>query len=119
MANTARLLKDFGELIRQKLVSDDNTCFVQDPEAPLECNSNMREFTILLRGPPDTPYSGGMFRIKFEIVAEYPFKPPKVKFLAKIHHPNINGENICLDILSKQWAPSMTFEKILHSLSAL
>ena len=41
--------------------------------------------TIL--GPPETPYVGGVFHLSIDIPDEFPFKPPKIKFITKIYHP--------------------------------
>ena len=56
-------------------------------------------------GPPNTLYEGGCYRIHFQIPQEYPLKPPKVFFLNKIFHPNIDLDNgaVCLNILKEDW----------------
>jgi len=71
-------------------------------------------------GPEDTPYYGGIFRLEIVFPPNYPFKPPKIKFLTRIFHPNVNRfGNICLDILDRQWSPALTISKVLLSISSL
>ena len=51
----------------------------------LEVDSkNPRHFIGVLNGPADTPYSGGVFRIDITIPPDYPFGPPKMKFITKV-----------------------------------
>ena len=60
----------------------------------------------------DSPYSGGVFFLDLHFPVDYPFKPPKVTFVTKIYHPNINQNgSICLDILRDQWSPALTVSK--------
>ena len=52
-----------------------------------------------------------------EFSEDYPNKPPKIKFLTKMFHPNIyNDGSICLDILSHMWSPVYDVASILTSI---
>ena len=64
-------------------------------------NGDLRHWKGYIEGPDDTPYMGGSFQIDIQLPAEYPYKPPKMKFDTKIWHPNISSQTgaICLDIL--------------------
>tara|TARA_B110000093_G_C12618375_1_gene265043 strand:- start:193 stop:531 length:339 start_codon:yes stop_codon:yes gene_type:complete len=71
-------------------------------------------------GPTDTPYYGGIFYMNITFPNNYPFKPPKVSFVTKIYHPNINSSGgICLDILKENWSPALTISKVLISICSL
>lgn len=74
--------------------------------------------TIL--GPSDSVYEGGVFQLDIRFPADYPFKPPKIVFITKIYHPNVNSDGaICLDILKDQWSPALTISKVLLSICSL
>lgn len=76
------------------------------------------EGTII--GPIDSPYSGGLFKLSIIFPKNYPFKPPKIKFITKILHPNINTHgSICLDILNVSWSPILNISKVLLSICSL
>jgi len=75
----------------------------------------------VLRGPENSPYEGGTFKLKITIPEDYPEKPPKVEFITKIYHPNIGGNgDICMSLLEPAyWVPTMTIEKVVISILSL
>ena len=63
----------------------------------------MYRWNAVIFGPEGTEWEGGVFRLIMEFLEDYPNKPPKVKFLTKMFHPNIyNDGSICLDIRDSQ-----------------
>jgi len=116
MANIAsqRIQREYREVVRSEEVS----------ASGIQLGLVGDDFTELegtIKGPPDTPYEGGTYKLEIKIPDTYPFNPPKVRFLTKIWHPNVSSVTgaICLDILKDQWAAAMTLRTVLLSLQAL
>jgi ubiquitin-conjugating enzyme E2 N len=81
---------------------------------------NQRHFDISIAGPSGSPYEGGLFQLEMFLPAEYPMVPPKVRFLTKIYHPNIDRlGRICLDILKDKWSPALQIDKVCLSIQLL
>lgn len=86
--------------------------------APLDDDIMM--WAAVIFGPDDTPWEGGTFKLEINFIEDYPNKPPTVKFITKIFHPNVyaNG-GICLDILQNNWSPIYDVAAILTSIQSL
>jgi len=81
---------------------------------------NLRYFNVIIAGPDASPYQGGIFKLELFLPGEYPMVPPKVRFLTKIYHPNIDKlGRICLDILKDKWSPALQIRTVLLSIQAL
>lgn len=53
-------------------------------------NDNMQEFYVRFKGPKETPFDGGLWKIHVEVPDQYPYKSPSIGFVNRIFHPNID-----------------------------
>jgi len=82
--------------------------------------TNLRHFDVHISGPTHTPYDGGKFNLELFLPLEYPMVPPKIRFLTKVWHPNIDKiGRICLDVLKDKWSPALQIRTVLLSIQAL
>ncbi|PNY03893.1 ubiquitin-conjugating enzyme E2 2-like protein [Trifolium pratense] len=124
-----RLMRDFKRL-------------QHDPPAGISGapqDNNIMLWNAVIFGPDDTPWDGGTFKLTLQFTEDYPNKPPTVRFVSRMFHPNkVQTEigsvsvykfnfwkflksvyadgSICLDILQNQWSPIYDVAAILTSI---
>uniref|UniRef100_A0A8C4SEE9 Ubiquitin-conjugating enzyme E2B (RAD6 homolog) n=1 Tax=Erpetoichthys calabaricus TaxID=27687 RepID=A0A8C4SEE9_ERPCA len=87
--------------------------------APSENNIMVWNASLLLFCLPFSPILG-TFKLVIEFSEEYPNKPPTVRFISKMFHPNVYADgSICLDILQNRWSPTYDVSSILTSIQSL
>ncbi|GMM50851.1 E2 ubiquitin-conjugating protein [Starmerella bacillaris] len=110
MALPKRIIKE-----TERLVTDPVSGIIATPH-----EENLRYFDVSLEGPPGTPYEGGVFKLELFLPEDYPMTAPRLRFLTRIYHPNIDRlGRICLDVLKDHWSPAMQIRTILLSVQAL
>ncbi|TPP45305.1 Ubiquitin-conjugating enzyme family protein [Leishmania donovani] len=75
---------------------------------PSQQQPGLYTWLAILKGPPDTPFAGGSYRLVLSIPHEYPL----------VFHPNVefNTGNVCLDILKKRWSPVWTLSSVCRAI---
>ncbi|EKD12999.1 uncharacterized protein L3040_007082 [Drepanopeziza brunnea f. sp. 'multigermtubi'] len=110
---------------RLRRVAKEMADIQNDAESKILCEAadgqDLTHLHASFPGPPDTPYEGGTYVVNIVIPNEYPFKPPIMKFITKLWHPNVSSQTgaICLDTLGTAWSPVLTIKSALLSLQSL
>lgn len=79
------------------------------------------QWNAVIFGPEGTPFEDGTFKLVTEFSEDYPNKPPTVRILCKMFHPNVYADgSVCLDILQNRWSPThdaIFFYLNIHSIT--
>ena len=115
-----RLVKDIRDIVRNPL-RDQGIIYAHD-------EADMLKGYSLVIGPSDTIYADGFYLFEWSFPYNYPFSPPKLKFMTSDgvtrFHPNLyrNGK-VCLSLLNtwkgEQWTSCQTIRSILLTLITL
>ena len=120
-----------------KIILKNKDIFDNDPIDGVSINEideiNPYIWNIIIIGPKDTPYEGGLFYATIKFPNNYPLYPPEFKFINPPYHPNIYDDGkVCISILhppgdddwgyeksEERWRPIHTFNSIIISIMSL
>jgi len=110
--------------MRDKRLGHDLKGLAQDAPEGIEAkplDSCHYHWQASIRGPVGSPYEGGIFYLYLKVPMLYPFRPPEVRFLTKIFHPNVNRHgDIGIDSIQQgNWVSGLTLTKVLISIQSL
>lgn len=125
--------QDQATLLLKKQLQELNKNPVEGFSAGVIDDSDIYKWEVMVIGPPDTPYEGGFFKSHLVFPKDYPVKPPKLKFMSEIWHPNIDKDGlVCISTLheagddrygyeqaSERWLPVHTVETIMLSVISM
>ncbi len=90
-------------IVMTRMVFQETQRLMQEPVPGISAvpdETNARYFHVVVAGPEGSPFEGGVFKLELFLPEDYPMSAPKVRFITKIYHPNIDKlGRICLDIL--------------------
>ncbi len=105
---------------------------IKEPNSFYSINVDPKDFykwDVLLFGPMDSIFEGGIFKCQFIFSKDYPNKAPEFKFITDLPHPNIYKDGkVCISILhegqdvygyediSERWNPSHSVNSVLLSI---
>merc|ERR1711939_498481 len=100
---------------RRRIETDVMKLLMSDYEVNL-VNDSMQEFYVKFKGPAETPFAGGAWKVHVELPDGYPYKSPSIGFTNKIFHPNIDelSGSVCLDVINQTWSPMFDMVNIFE-----
>ncbi|XP_033627484.1 ubiquitin-conjugating enzyme E2 G1-like [Asterias rubens] len=128
MATTAAAM-----LLKKQLQEFESKGGTDGFSAGLSDDDNLFRWEVIVYGPSETFFEGGFFKAELVFPENFPNRPPKMKFLTDMWHPNIakNGD-VCISILhepgddkwgyetaSERWRPVHSIESILISVISM
>ena len=114
-----RITEEYDQLTDDPDVNDLFGVSFWDSESD---DPDIYHWKVTLMPPQGTLYEGGFYKLEVVFNKNYPDSPPRVKFLTKIYHCNVdpNSGSICLNTLKPEyWKPSLKIGDVLNHINVL
>ncbi|XP_065722219.1 ubiquitin-conjugating enzyme E2 H [Drosophila suzukii] len=80
-------------------------------------DDDMANLDVRFEGPLGTAYEGGVWTVNVAMPLDYPLKAPRVRFVTKILHPNIDFTTglVCMNVFKQAWSSSYDLVNIFDT----
>ena len=124
-----RIIKDF-EILR----SLHKKKVIEQVKSFSDKKKGMEHLAVGFKGPKNTPFAGGKYKLEIKYGPNYPYKPAFVRLHTPIWHPNFwpdpkqypGKRNICLALVDNDlvgrpggWSPSKNIGTVIYSILAM
>ncbi|XP_016959993.1 ubiquitin-conjugating enzyme E2 H [Drosophila biarmipes] len=99
----------------RRLLRDVNRLLASGYRATVD--DDMANLDVRFEGPLGTAYEGGVWTVNVAMPLEYPLKAPRVRFVTKILHPNIEFTTglVCMNVFRQAWSSSYDLVNIFDT----
>ncbi|EDV91182.1 ubiquitin-conjugating enzyme E2 H [Drosophila grimshawi] len=80
-------------------------------------NDDLTNLEVRLEGPMGTAYEGGIWTVSVTMPQEYPLKAPRIRFVTRILHPNIdfNTGLVCMNVFKQAWSATYDLVNVFET----
>lgn len=126
---------NYGELLLKQQLKQLMKNPIDGFSVGLVDDSDVYKWQVMIEGPEDTMYEGGLFPATLSFPNEYPNKPPEMKFTTPdFWHPNVYADGrVCISILheakediynpqeriDEKWRPILGIHSVLISVISM
>ena len=122
-ANTVKVPIASEHMHRSRRLLVEIKAYQQDPHPCVEiypCEEQITFWRILLSGPQDSLYEGGVFLLYAKFPKDYPKIAPEMRFVTPIYHCNINSHGkICHSIFKRNYSLDTSVRQIIDCVYGL
>jgi len=113
--NTSIINSDPRQYGSLKILKNEFSDLTKDPPEGFLVEPDQNDFStwyVGIFGPPDTLFAGGYYKAILKFPFDYPYRPPTLKFLSDMWHPNVYPDgHICISILHEPGEDERSGEK--------
>ena len=122
LSNSVAIMKPTKEAAKRRLLMDFKT-HIDQPDSSFICSpieNDIFRWLVVIFGTEGSMFEDGIFKLAMNFCHDYPYKPPQVKFLTKMFHPNVALDGIvCPEIIERNWTPATNVVLIVKRLQSL